>query len=265
MTDSHDSLRVTFDSAAELYDAARPDYPAALFDDLFSLTGLQEGDRALEIGCGTGKATREILERGVSVVCVELGARLADEARRNLAGLPVEVHVAPFETWEREPESFDLIFAATAWRWVDPEIRYEKAHSLLRPRGHLAFWSARHAFPDGFDPFFTEIQDVYDALDESHRGEWPPPRPEDLADASAEIAATGLFEDVKVRRYLWEAKYTADEYVALLSTFSGHIAMEDAKRKKLYGEIRARLARRDDPRVRRHWYSILHVARRAES
>jgi SAM-dependent methyltransferase len=176
--------------------------------------------------------------------------------------MPFEVHVAPFETWESEPESFDLIYAATAWHWVDPEIRYRKAHSVLRPGGHLAFWSAGHAFPSGFDPFFSEIQEVYDALGESRGGQWPPLPPEDQADASAEIAATGLFEEARVRRYVWETVYTADEYIALLGTFSGHIAMEEAKREKLYREIRDRLRRRDDPRVRRHWYSILHVARR---
>jgi hypothetical protein len=110
----------------------------------------------------------------------------------------------------------------------------------------------------------TEIQEVYDALGESKPGEWPPPRPEDLPDESAEITATGLFEDVQVRRYAWETTYTADEYIALLDTFSGHIAMEDAKRAKLYRKIRARLARRDDPRLGRHWYAILHVARRQE-
>lgn len=262
MTDSRESRRTTFDGAAGLYDAARPSYPAALFEDLFALTGLQEGDRALEIGCGTGKATRPILERGASVVCVELGARLADVARRNLAGMPVEIHVAPFEAWESGPETFKLIYAATAWRWVDPERRYRKAHTLLRPGGHLAFWSAHHAFPSGFDPFFTEIQDVYDALGEGDGGPWPPPQPEDLADDSAEIAATGLFEDVQVRRYLWDTIYTADEYIALLDTFSGHISMADAKREKLYREIRTRLGRREDPRVRRHWVAILHVARR---
>jgi SAM-dependent methyltransferase len=261
---SRDSLKVTFDTAAELYDVARPDYPAALFDDLFALTGLQEGDRVLEIGCGTGKATRAVLERGVSVVCVELGARLADVARRNLAGMPVEIHVGAFETWGAAPASFDLIYAATAWKWVDPQRRYEKAHSLLRPGGHLAFWSARHAFPKGFDPFFTEIQDVYGALGESEPGEWPPPPPEDQADQSTDVVASGLFEDVQVRRYVWDATYTADEYIALLSTFSGHIAMEEAKRETLYREIRARLARRSDPRLRRHWLAILHVARRAE-
>ena len=260
--DTRESLRRTFDTAADLYDAARPDYPEQLFDDLVELANLEPGDRLLEIGCATGKATRSLVERGFAVVCVELGAELAARARRNLAGLPVQIHVAPFETWEGEAESFELVYAATAWHWLDPQIRYRKTHRLLRPDGCLAFWSAAHAFPVGFDPFFTEIQEVYDAIGESHPGEWPPPRPDEVPDEAAEIAASGLFEDVRVRRYVWQTTYTADEYVALLDTFSGHIAMEDTKRERLYREIRRRLANRPDPRLRRHWYAILHVARR---
>jgi SAM-dependent methyltransferase len=260
--EKRETLRRTFETAADLYDAARPSYPDELFNDLVSLASLEPGDRLLEIGSATGKATRPLLERGFSVICVEMGAQLAERARRNLAGLPVEIHVDPFETWDGEPETFDLVYAATAWKWVDPAIRYRKAHQLLRPGGHLAFWSALHAFPQGFDPFFSEIQEVYDAIGESHPDQWPPPPPDEIPGDRAEIEASGLFEGVEVRRYVWEKSYTAEEYIALLNTFSGHIAMEEAKREHLYSEIRQRIDRRSDARVSRHWYAILHVARR---
>ena len=256
-------LRGTFDQSAERYEKARPSYPDRLFGDLVELARLGEGDLLLEIGCASGKATRPMLGRGFSVVCVELGARLAAVARRELAGLPVQVHDGSFEAFDAPPGAFALVYAATAWHWVDPEVRYGKAHALLQPQGHLAFWSALHAFPDGFDPFFSEIQSVYEAIGEGADLSWPPPRPDEIADDSAEILASGLFEDVQVRRYLWEQAYTADEYLALLDTFSGHIAMEPATRSHLYDEIRRRIDRRPDPRVRRHWYSVLHVARRA--
>ena len=204
-----------------------------------------------------------MLARGFPVACVELGAALAEQAR-NLRG-PVEVHVEPFETWDAGARTFALVYAATAWHWIDPAIRYGKAHALLRPGGHLAFWSAQHAFPRGFDPFFAGIQDVYDAIGESHPGEaWPPPPPDELPDASEEIEASGLFTDLRVRRYVWEVPYTADEYVSLLETFSGHMSMDAAKRTILYGEIRRRIGARADPRVRRHWCAILHVVRRRE-
>ncbi len=255
-------LRASFESAADTYEAARPSYPRELFDDLIELAGLTPPAVLLEIGCATGKATRRLAERGFRIVCVELGPRLAAQARANLAGLPVEVHVAPFEQWEGEGERYQLVFAANAWHWLDPAVGYGKAHRLLRSGGHLAFWDARHAFPVGFDPLFTEIQDVYDSIGEQWAGDWPPSPPELTPDQAPEIEATGLFDRIELRRYLWEARYTADEYIALLETFSGHLAMEPSKREHLYGEIRRRIAGRASPTVLRHWCSTLHVARR---
>jgi len=194
-------LRCTFDGAAAIYHEARPAYPAKLFDDLIELADLKPGARLLEVGCGTGKATLPLASRGYAVVCVELGANLADQARANLADYPVEIDVAPFETWAGDDGSFDLVYAATAWRWIDPTVRYAKARALLRPAGHLAFWNAAHAFPADVDPFFADIQAVYDEIGESHTGEWPP-LPPDLTPADTdEITATGLFEHVQVRRY----------------------------------------------------------------
>jgi SAM-dependent methyltransferase len=251
-----EELRSVFDSVARDYDDARPGYPPALFDDLVELAQLEPGARLLEIGCGTGKATRPLVERGFEVTCVELGPRLADETRR---ALPVDVHVAPFEEWDADGARFDLVYAATAWHWLDPELRYRKAHDLLHPGGHLAHWSAGHGFPEDFDPFFTEIQAVYDELGESHPGEWPPAPPERVADARAEIERTGLFDDVQVRRHLWATRYTAAQYVALLDTFSGHLAMAPEKRAHLYAEVRSRIG---SGTVLRHWLAILHVARR---
>lgn len=261
--EGREALRRTFETVAGLYDAARPSYPAALFEDLVEIARLRPGDRLLEIGCATGKATRPLLERGFQVVCVELGEQLAAHARRNLAGLPVELHVGRFEAWDARPEPFDLVYAATAWHWLDPDVRFRKAHLHLRPGGHLAFWAAEHAFPAGFDPFFTGIQEVYGAIGERHEDDWPPPPPDQVPDERPAIEASGLFEDVEVRRYVWDRYYSADEYVALLDTFSGHIAMEPAKREHLYREIRRRIGARPDARVRRHWLAILHVARRS--
>src|SRR3712207_3465083 len=96
-----DRLRTSFAEVAELYDRARPGYPAAVFDDLAALAGLARGDRVLEIGCGTGKATLPLAQRGLEVVCVELGAALAGVARSKLAAYPaVEVVETAFESWE---------------------------------------------------------------------------------------------------------------------------------------------------------------------
>jgi SAM-dependent methyltransferase len=268
---SREQLRQTFDEAAADYQEARPEYPAALYEALIALAGLRpEADALCEVGAGPGKATLPLAGRGFTLTCVELGAALAAQARRNLAGFDrVTVVNADFESWvpdgwaPGEPGPFGLVFAATAWHWIDPETKYRKAWSLLRPGGHLAFWEAVHVIPAGGDPFFVELQDVYDEIGHGLPPGWEFHTPQTLPDSRAEIEASGLFTDVATRRFDWEIRYTAQEYIRLLETFSSIIAMETAKRDHLYGEIRRRLALRPDGRVRRHWGAVLNVARRA--
>lgn len=259
-----DRLKITFDSAARLYQQARPEYPGELYDELVRLAGLRPGDRLLEIGCASGKATVPLARRGFGITCVEIGPELAAEARRNLPGFRnVEVVQAAFETWQPPGgAAFDLVFAATAWHWVDPAVKYRRAFELLRAGGHLAFWAATHVFPADGDLFFRDIQDVYDQIGEGLPSGAVWPRPGELPDDTAEIEASGLFEHVAVRHFDWEVSYSTEEYVRLLDTFSGHIAMAGWKRDRLYSEIRRRLAERRDGSVRRHWGAVLHVAQR---
>ncbi len=119
-----------------------------------------------------------------------------------------------------------------------------------------------HVFPPGGDPFFREIQAVYDEIGEplGRRG-WPQPR--ELPDERGEIVSTGLFDDASVTQFDWEVTYDAEGYIDLLETFSGHISMQPWQRERLHAEIRRRLAERPGGRVRRHWGAALHIARRA--
>jgi SAM-dependent methyltransferase len=266
VVDASRRLRTTFDSVADRYQEARPAYPVALFDTLQRATGISAGDQLLEIGCGTGIATLPLAERGFHLTCIELGPELAAAARRNLAGFPeVNVVTAAFEDWRpADRQRFDLVFAATAWHWVDPTVGYPRVWELLRPGGHFAFWSAVHVIREDGDPFFAELQQVYDEIGEGMPAEWQPPRPGQLPDDREEVEGSGLFELVGAHQFDWEVSYTAEDYLRLLDTFSNHIALEAGQRDHLYGEIRRRLARRPDGRVRRHWGSVLQVARRLD-
>jgi SAM-dependent methyltransferase len=257
-------LRRVFDRTADRYQGARPEYPAALFDELIALAELTAESRLLEIGCATGKATLPLARRGFRITAVELGAELAATAKVNLAPYPrVTVEQGAFETRPDPGEpGYDLVFAATAWHWLDATVRYRRAFDLLRPGGRLAFWSATHVFPDGGDPFFTEIQQVYRAIGAAKPGDDRQPRPGQLPDQSAEIRASGLFENVAVREFDWVLDYTAEQYLALLNTFSGHLVMPDAARDRLHAEIRRRVDARPSGTVRRGWGAVLHVATR---
>jgi SAM-dependent methyltransferase len=260
--DDRDRLGATFDQAAELYQNARPEYPEELFDRLVEDCGLQPGDRVLEVGAGPGKATLPLARRGLQITALEPGVALAAHARNNVVGYPVSVVRTRFEDWDGPAGEYAVVVAATALHWVDPERRYQLAARALRPGGHLAWWSAQHVFPPDGDPFFDDIQEIYDAIGQGLPDGAPRPAPGELPNHSTEIEASGLFEVVTVEHFDWTVDYDAETYLDLLRTFSGHIAMPDESRERLFTEVRQRLASRPSGQVRRGWGAVLHIARK---
>ena len=262
-----DRLKVTFDTVAERYHQVRPTYPDELFAELVAAARLGPAARLLEVGSGTGRATRPLAARGFAITCLEPGGNLAAIARRDLAQFrDVQIVEQSFETWQpADGERFDLVFAATAWHWIDPAVGYQLAWRLLRPGGHLAVWSAGHVLPADGDPFFREIQDVYDEIGEGLPPGSELPAPGRLPTFRGAIEGSGLFAVTVATEFVWELRYTAEEYISLLDTFSGHIAMAQRQRDRLYAEVQRRLAARPDGMLRRHWGAVLQVARRLET
>jgi SAM-dependent methyltransferase len=253
--------RRTFDEVAEQYDRARPAFPAELFDDLVSLAGLASGARVVEIGCGTGRATLPLAERGLDVVCVELGERLAAIARRKLARFPnVEVVVGAFETWEPPPAPFDAVVSFEAFHWLDPDVAIEKSHRVLREDGVLAVGGTVHVLPEGGDTFWAEAQEDYDAVVPSPDNR--PPPPEDVDDLRELIDSSGRFRHVLSRRYPRDVEYSADEYVALMGTYSPNIALDADTRARLFERIRRRIEARPGGKMTAHYLFMLNLARR---
>ena len=214
----------------------------------------------LEIGPGTGKATAELVRRGYAVTGVELSPELAEIARRNVPG--AELIVAEFESWEPVQAAFDAVVAFAAFHWIAPDLRYAKPARLLRPGGALAVVHGPHVSPEDGDEFFADVQEDYDAVvpDPDNR---PPPRPWEVESWADEFRASGLFAEVEERKHPHSLTYTADEYVAVLGTFSDNLALPDEQRHELFSRIHARIASRPEGTVTRHHLLILTVGRLA--
>jgi protein-L-isoaspartate O-methyltransferase len=264
---SQQLLRTTFEQVPELYDRARPNYPPQVFADLVVLAQPPTAARIVEIGCGTGQATLPLAQRGYRITCVELGEQLASVARNKLTSFPnVEVINANFEIWQPERAEFDAIVAFSAFHWIAPDVRYTKAAALLREHGTLAIVSTQHVLPSHGDPFFVDVQRDYEAVvpdDKSTKaGAGGPPAPDTVEDLSDEISAGGGFHNVGTRRYPWDVIYTADEYIAVLNTYSGHRALDDDTRERLLSRIHQRIEARPDRCVRKTYLAMLNVAER---
>ncbi len=157
-----DAARATFDGDADAYDRVRPVAPAPVFDELVQLARLAPGSSVVEIGPGTGQATRLLAERGLRVVAVELGANLAARARTNLANFSdVEVVNSSFEAWDAGSARFDSVLSCNAFHWVDPDVRFAKSATMLAPGGHLVVLATPWVIPADADRFWWDVQDDY--------------------------------------------------------------------------------------------------------
>jgi SAM-dependent methyltransferase len=249
--------RGTFDEVADLYDHARPAYPPELIADLVELTGVGVGTRVLEIGCGTGQLTVPLAQRGAAVTAVELGPRLAEIARRKTAPYDVEVVVADFDEWPLPPAPFDLVVAATSFRWLDPATRAAKCAAACAEGGALAVietyfgWGARDRFSVESEACYARWVPDHRAQDSTLAG--LPDRHPDLEGARF-ARATG-------KRYVAAREYGASRYGELVRTFSDVRALDEPHREGLLSCLTELIHARFDGRIFRHDVYELWLAR----
>lgn len=206
-------------------------------DDVLSFAG--GPDAAVEVGAGTGKASRLFADRGIRLTCLEPDPAMAAVGRANLAQAPVEFVVTSFEDWTAPVEPAPLLYAAQSWHWVSPEVRCAKAHRVLSPGGTLApFWNAgetadealRAAIAATYRAHLPDSPKLWDGgnLTGAHtRNDW----------AAAEMEASGLFGTVETVRHGWETTYSTEEWLGLLVTQSDHRLLEDEERRQLLDAV----------------------------
>ena len=257
--------RVTFDQVALEYDQVRPGYPEALFDDVVTRSHIPPDGRILEVGCGTGQATIPFARRGYYIDGIELGENLAMVARHNLVSYPkAKVSVGAFEAWPHEDQTYSLLVSATAFHWIDPAVRYQRAAQVLKPDGYIALFWNKHVQTTTSANFFEAVQEVYlrevPAIARNHPGL---PHPKDIGTpVTDEIDRSGLFREVTVLRYQWNMVYDATKYVSLLNTYSDHRSLESAARERLFKSIEELILTQYGNRVTKEYLAILYLARR---
>jgi SAM-dependent methyltransferase len=211
----------TFDSVAANYDVVRPAYPHAVFDAVEGFVGHRR-PRVLEVGVGSGQATRPMAKRGWDVVGVEPGSDLIALASERLGSRRnVSLIEAKFEEVDVPAGEFDVVASATAWHWVDPNVGYRKAWLALRPRGVLALWWNAHV-TDAAIEAWRPIREVYERIapDLVDLPRLTPDRP--AYDPAAEVVASNRFWDVHNEEFGFSVAYTADQFVALTHTYASH-------------------------------------------
>ena len=128
----------SFGSVAEAYDRGRPAYPA---DAVAWLAG-GEARVVLELGAGTGKLTRELVDQGHAVFATDPDEAMLAVLRERVP--EVSAKVATAEEIPANDRSVDVVVVAQAFHWFDHEAALPEIARVLKPGGHVALvWNSR--------------------------------------------------------------------------------------------------------------------------
>ena len=258
-----------FNEVPELYDRVRPGYPDELFADLVAITGMDERASVLEVGCGTGQATRSLAALGCTVTAIEPGADMAALARRRLAAFRnVEVEASTFEEWDDRGRHFDVLVAASSWHWVDPSIGWQRAHDVLRPAGWAALLGNVVVRRPGEPEVYAETADLHEQFCPGNP-DWGHPPPEDDVRATDEGWGLvddpgGLFGPTIVRWYPTVQWFDGNGFADHLRSLSLYRRLDRDVREPLLDAIAERIRTRMGDRASRRYLSVLRIGQRAK-
>jgi SAM-dependent methyltransferase len=233
--------RFVFGEVADLYDRFRPGYPEELVERVLHYASLPAHGRILEVGCGTGQATRAFAERGHEITCLEPSPPMASLAVANLERYSrLEVVVETFEAWPLPERPFELVISATAFHWVDPELRFVKAARVLRPGGVLALFG-HVPQPEG-GLVREQIDRAYAECVPSIAAREPGSAPKGIPLAEDFAQAVGFGELVSCD-IPWSRRWSATDYIAMLRTQSNHAMLPERELAALLSRIEAIIER----------------------
>jgi SAM-dependent methyltransferase len=138
--------------AAEAAAVDRPPPAPHHFElSLLDALGPVEGLRVLELGCGAGDLSLELLRRGARLTALDIspaGIELTRErAARFRDGAELRTSVAPVEDTGLEDGAFDRIVGKWILHHVDVARAAQEIHRLLRPGGRAAFFENQDRNP----------------------------------------------------------------------------------------------------------------------
>ena len=225
---------LSFGARAEAYERFRPGYPVELVDLVMRYAG-RPVRTALEIGAGTGKATRLFAQRGITVTAAEPDGAMLAELRKHVPANVTTVHAA-FEDL-RQGERYGLVYAAAALHWTNPDGRWPRMAALLEPGGVFASFGGR---ADLADPAVAEAVRAArapsldsdevpspDGTSPGHDMQWP----------GTELQRSEWFADVEQivieRRLIMSAR----GYLGHLSTVSAYLQLPASAQEQVYSQI----------------------------
>lgn len=226
---------------------------------MISVVKLKTSSKILEIGSGTGKATLPFVELGSSIVCVDVNKEQINEAIENLSKYKnIRYICGSFEEVKLPQNSFDLIFAAQAWHWINPEVGYTKVERLLKNNGAFAIiWKLQDR---NRSKLVREMGELYT----KHCPKRNTYKTHSVRHVSKEIGPIKAFSLVTLKEYTTKRNYTKKELIGLAGTYSSVANLKESKRQVLFDRLSDLLEGRKEPIVIPYKYTLMVFKKTAQ-
>jgi SAM-dependent methyltransferase len=224
---------LSFGTVAEAYERFRTGYPVELLELVTAYAG-QPIRTALEIGAGTGKATRLFAQGGIAVTATEPDPAMLAELRKQVPG--VATVQAAFEDLPLD-SSYDLVYSAAALHWTKPEGRWARMAALVQPGGVFASFGVPIQLAD---PELTEAVRAVRAPYLEDDGVPSPdgtPAERPMQWPGTELQQSEWFTDVRQTVIERRLMMSAEDYIGQLSTVSAYVLLQPADRDELFRRI----------------------------
>lgn len=210
-------FRDHFSRVAETYAAARPDYPAALFDAL--ATHVPDHRRAWDCATGTGQAATSLAERFELVVATDASRRQIEQGR---AHPRIRYLAAAAEASPLKDNAFSLVTVAQALHWLDVERFHAEVRRVVVRGGVIAVWSYNRT------RVAPEIDRIVDRFYTETVGPWWPPERRHVESGYATLPFP--FESLDMPALTMERSMTAAQFAAYLRTWSSVLRYQQRRK-----------------------------------
>ena len=222
MADAHELSR-SFGRAAHTYELGRPDYGAeAVAWMLEPASSPARRPRVADVGAGTGKLTRTLVELGAEAVAIDPDPDMLAALRENVPGVPTFVGTG--ESLPLPDDAVDAVVFGQAWHWVDPVAACAEAGRVLREPGVLGLvWNIR-------DESVPWVADLTRIMRGSHA--------EQLL-AAGDPPVHAPFAELEARTWHWSRPMTRRSLTAMVQSRSYVITAPAAEKARIDEEIAA--------------------------
>jgi ubiquinone/menaquinone biosynthesis C-methylase UbiE len=175
----------------------RADYSVDAIGELLAAIGCTPSTPVADIGAGTGKLTKELLKRGLTISAVEPNEAMREIGMRNTRGGSVSWSIGTGEATGLANASAYAVFFGSSFNVVDQRLALTEVARILLPGGWFAcMWNHR----DLEDPVQKQIEAVIKAHIPDYSYGSRREDPSGVIDASQRFSTVSSIE----RAFLWE-------------------------------------------------------------